>query len=420
VPSHRATAVQLTKRRRTPSITSEWVSSLPADSLFEPAGPPHPALQDRPPTSPYLPEGVVDTRPEGLRMAAMPRAAAEWTEWPEWSPEPVDAECEISLPGVVDSRPATGALPVAPLVPVAPPAPVVPSALAELESQIAALPPLTPYPSRSELRRRRDAASTSRKGTGSLSMPQVGIASALGLATIAAPLTGSLNPPSASANLSTVIAKSANRTPSAQPAFPLVAGVPNAVEAVSVVTDDTPVLSVPAALSAPARILVTRVSRRSERAVLPGCDGVVPAAAAGASNGELPSTMLCTLWDGDHQLRVDAAIALARLNVAYRQDTGRDLCLADAYRTLAKQYAVKATRGGLAATPGRSEHGWGLAIDLCGGQAVAGSATYTWLRANGPRYGWDNPDWARTDGRGPYEPWHFEYVAGETGSAAGE
>ena len=69
---------------------------------------------------------------------------------------------------------------------------------------------------------------------------------------------------------------------------------------------------------------------------------------------------------------------------------------------------------GLAATPGTSEHRWGLAVDLCDGVQKGSGSRFQWLRDNAPAYGWDNPDWARNGGSGPYEPWHWEYVAGET------
>ena len=71
------------------------------------------------------------------------------------------------------------------------------------------------------------------------------------------------------------------------------------------------------------------------------------------------------------------------------------------------------TKPGLAATPGSSNHGWGLAIDLCGAETNS-SAAMGWLAENGPAYGWANPDWARRGGSGAYEPWHWEYVPGTT------
>ena len=176
----------------------------------------------------------------------------------------------------------------------------------------------------------------------------------------------------------------------------------------------------PNSLLAPDRVLVTHPSRDFDRAVLPGCNGVVPAGSDKALNGRLPDAMLCTLWDKKFRLRADAAVSFAKLNVAYQQAFGKSICLDDAYRTLAGQYAAKATRGGFAAQPGTSMHGWGLAVDLCGGSGVAGTPTYTWLRANAPRYGWDNPSWALPTGTGPREPWHWEFIEGERGIPGGD
>jgi len=89
-----------------------------------------------------------------------------------------------------------------------------------------------------------------------------------------------------------------------------------------------------------------------------------------------------------------------------------DLCLTDSYRSLASQYSVAARKPGLAARPGTSEHGWGLAVDVCGGPDQVGSARRAWFLENAPAFGWDNPDWARPEGSKP-EPWHWEFVEGE-------
>ncbi|MFS0703304.1 M15 family metallopeptidase [Cellulomonas sp. 179-A 9B4 NHS] len=149
------------------------------------------------------------------------------------------------------------------------------------------------------------------------------------------------------------------------------------------------------------------VSRAAERSVLPGCDG---AARPSGANGQLSTADLCTLWDGRTQMRADAAVALAELNVAYVARFGTDICLTDGYRTLAEQKSVKARKGGLAATPGKSNHGWGLAVDLCGLQD--NSTRFAWMNENAPVYGWENPTWAKRGGSGPYEPWHWEYIKG--------
>jgi len=152
---------------------------------------------------------------------------------------------------------------------------------------------------------------------------------------------------------------------------------------------------------------IERVSRSVERSPLPGCDGVRRPA---SKNGQIPASSLCTLFDGHTQMRADAAVALAKLNEAYVAKFGSDMCLESGYRTLAQQYAVKAERGGLAATPGTSNHGWGLAVDFCSRETSG--ARWTWLKENGPLYGFQNPSWAQPGGSGPHEPWHWEFVAG--------
>ena len=152
---------------------------------------------------------------------------------------------------------------------------------------------------------------------------------------------------------------------------------------------------------------IQTVSRSAERTALPGCAGGRPPAGV---NGELPESSLCTLFDGHTQMRSDAAVAFAELNQAFVAQFGADLCLASGYRTLAQQRAVKAQKGGLAAAPGKSNHGWGLAVDLCSSETSG--AHWAWLNENGPLYGMDNPAWARPGGSGPHEKWHWEYTKG--------
>jgi LAS superfamily LD-carboxypeptidase LdcB len=78
----------------------------------------------------------------------------------------------------------------------------------------------------------------------------------------------------------------------------------------------------------------------------------------------------------------------------------------DSYRDYAHQVSTKAAKGYLAARPGTSNHGWGLAADVqVGGY---GSADYQWLLHNAPAYGWSNPGWARAGGS-KHEPWHYEF-----------
>ncbi|MDP8977777.1 MAG: M15 family metallopeptidase, partial [Actinomycetota bacterium] len=113
----------------------------------------------------------------------------------------------------------------------------------------------------------------------------------------------------------------------------------------------------------------------------------------------------------------EAADAWRRMTAAHRARTGRPIGVIDTYRSYGQQVELAAYKGDLAATPGSSNHGWGLAVDL----AVPGGyedPTYRWLRANGARFGWVNPDWARQGGPKP-EPWHWEFVGapGSPGTA---
>ncbi|MGW4476447.1 D-alanyl-D-alanine carboxypeptidase family protein [Nonomuraea sp. NPDC004354] len=123
-------------------------------------------------------------------------------------------------------------------------------------------------------------------------------------------------------------------------------------------------------------------------------------------NGLIPENILCPLQQRGHLLRADAAIAFVSLNEAYKRHFGQQICVTDAYRTLAEQQSVYYRRPGFAAVPGRSNHGLGMAVDLCGGVQSAGTPQFRWMEANSKRYGWFHPDWAYSS---PYEPWHWEY-----------
>ncbi|WP_426561799.1 D-alanyl-D-alanine carboxypeptidase family protein [Angustibacter sp. McL0619] len=159
------------------------------------------------------------------------------------------------------------------------------------------------------------------------------------------------------------------------------------------------------------------VSRSQERGAIAGCSGKAPTQSY--SNGELPTSILCSLpFAPRHRLRADAAVQLIRLNDSYKGRFGQSLCLTDSYRSLASQYSVAARKPGLAARPGTSEHGWGLAVDVCDGPDQTGGARRSWFLANAPKFGWDNPAWARPGTGSRPEPWHWEFVEGESKTQA--
>jgi len=137
----------------------------------------------------------------------------------------------------------------------------------------------------------------------------------------------------------------------------------------------------------------------------------------GYANGYLPSEILCEIpWATGHQVRCDAAGALIALNEAFLAEFGYNLPIGSTYRPFETQIQLALTKPHLAATPGTSFHGWGLAIDFGGNIFGGASVEYQWMLQNAPTYGWDNPLWARVDGRKP-EPWHFEFMAGKSNNS---
>ncbi|WP_418275416.1 M15 family metallopeptidase [Isoptericola jiangsuensis] len=162
---------------------------------------------------------------------------------------------------------------------------------------------------------------------------------------------------------------------------------------------------VPVDATITAEAMKVDVKAAPEPPVLPGCDGEATGA---GTNGNIAASEMCALWDGGPSIRADAAVALAHLNEAYRATFGESMCVTDGYRSYSQQVATKAAKGYLAAPPGTSNHGWGLAVDLC--PTTYGGDRWAWLAANAPTYGWDNPPWARSGGS-KYEPWHWEFTA---------
>jgi LAS superfamily LD-carboxypeptidase LdcB len=128
-------------------------------------------------------------------------------------------------------------------------------------------------------------------------------------------------------------------------------------------------------------------------------------------NGLIPAKYLCPLPQPGRSLRADAALAFYNLNAAYKQRFGTPMCLTDSYRPLSEQQRIYSQRPGMAAVPGHSNHGYGTAVDLCGGVQNQGSAQFNWLQANSRKYEWFHPSWAYSS---PFEPWHWEYTKENT------
>lgn len=134
------------------------------------------------------------------------------------------------------------------------------------------------------------------------------------------------------------------------------------------------------------------------------------------SNGQIPlSAMTEIATASGHFLRDDAAIMFAELNSAFKERFGRNIMMTDSYRSYGSQVATKASKGWLAASPGTSNHGWGLALDLSGPEAKWNTAERNWLVSNGSDYGWISPEWANTT---KPEPWHWEFAGASVSAIA--
>lgn len=130
----------------------------------------------------------------------------------------------------------------------------------------------------------------------------------------------------------------------------------------------------------------------------------------GFPNGMLPEDALCPLWGTSGQvLQADAAAAFNAMSHEYAAQFAAPICVTDSYRSYDEQVSVKAAKPTLAATPGMSNHGWGVATDLCDGIESFTSPQHAWMLANAMRFGWFHPAWAEPTGVKP-EPWHWEYA----------
>lgn len=128
------------------------------------------------------------------------------------------------------------------------------------------------------------------------------------------------------------------------------------------------------------------------------------------ANGRIPADALCAIsFTPSQQMRCDAAAAFVALNASYRATFGNDLVVTDSYRSYSEQVACARTKGGLCATPGTSNHGRGVAVDLGDGIEVYSSAQHRWMAANAGAFGWILPDWASISGS-KQEPWHWEFT----------
>lgn len=127
-----------------------------------------------------------------------------------------------------------------------------------------------------------------------------------------------------------------------------------------------------------------------------------------AANGEIPNDQLAQIpvpqdTSQSHKLNPIAAKAYSEMVSAAKND-GIVWGITDSYRNLETQKVLVKkkglySKGGLAAKPGTSNHGWGSAVDL---KVKKGSDEHDWLVKNAERFGFSTI---------PREPWHWEHKA---------
>lgn len=126
---------------------------------------------------------------------------------------------------------------------------------------------------------------------------------------------------------------------------------------------------------------------------------VARAAPVAGKNGQLQLAQLTQVETG-HYLAPAAASKFEQMKTAAAKD-GINLNINNAYRSYEKQVEMANrlglySRGGKAAVPGTSNHGWGKAVDL---NVKSNPGSFEWLKQNAAKYGFKNI---------PREPWHWE------------
>lgn len=118
------------------------------------------------------------------------------------------------------------------------------------------------------------------------------------------------------------------------------------------------------------------------------------------ANGKVPAEALSGIDGTGHRLWAPAARSAEAMIAAAKRD-GVTIGITDSYRTYETQVDLVRrkglySQGGLAAAPGTSMHGWGMALDL-----RLDATAQAWMRENGGRFGFVEDT--------PREPWHWGY-----------
>jgi D-alanyl-D-alanine carboxypeptidase len=129
-------------------------------------------------------------------------------------------------------------------------------------------------------------------------------------------------------------------------------------------------------------------------------DKGIPTDLAAYGNGRIPASALESVGNTRHKLWAPAAQSLNQMINDAKKD-GVHIGITDSYRPYTEQVDLARrkglySQGGLAAKPGTSEHGWGMATDL-----DLNAKALSWMKQNGEKYGFEM--------NVPRENWHWAY-----------
>jgi hypothetical protein len=166
----------------------------------------------------------------------------------------------------------------------------------------------------------------------------------------------------------------------------------------------------------------------------------MPRSLAGVKNGQIPRSSMVEVAGGGDLIR-EAARAWNALVATMRSETGIRLTYTGTYRSLTSQVHALFSRASTTrpsgstwsrmyngrryygrpgtapvASPGTSNHGWGLAIDVAEGGYTpstwrgVGGAALRWLQNNAESFGFS---WEGALSGSNFEPWHLRYFRGD-------
>lgn len=126
----------------------------------------------------------------------------------------------------------------------------------------------------------------------------------------------------------------------------------------------------------------------------------IPTDLAAYGNGHIPAGALEPVGNTSHKLWAPAAEDMTRMIQDAKSD-GVTIGINETYRPYSEQVDLAKrkglySQGGLAAKPGTSEHGWGMATDL-----ELNSSAQSWMKQHAADYGFVN--------NVPRESWHWAY-----------